>query len=393
MQLTSLYTNTSVENLETADFRVVTKKKKSKKQRRSSLNSRRQSSGEARAEDDFNRVPSPEPRKKSAASVPHSEKSNDSSDAESVHSLPVDRERHVVLLDHLECNYNSSGKTNTSGEDNILEDVDALGVPISYADIAKTSNAVEKVKYNNKSCEKKRTDQKQEKSVCAETNTDFVPPIHDATPAEQPEKVKVKSVNSPVVSTTPGIVSQGVQTSPQPLSVAASPTEKIPCSTEKVHFSQVSHFGSANELIINYNFLLQDPVTDNTYNNYVQNFPPIAPKERSPISGEKHSRNSVENSYHNSWPTVNHHGRNGNEQLPLSSKSINSTNQKVTKTITCTNNIKNTKSPETCTAVVSAPLPIIRPNPNFIFGNVNLCIQAENICENQVCVLPASAVI
>ena len=241
--------------METADFRVVTKKKKSKKQRRSSLNSRRQSSGEARAEDDFNRVPSPEPRKKSAASVPHSEKSNDSSDAESVHSLPVDRSR-VVLLDHLECNYNSSGKANTSGDDNTLEDVDALGVPISYADIAKTSNPLDKIKYN-KSCEKKRIEQKQEKSVCAETNTDFVP-IQNATPIDQPEKIKMKSVNTntPTVSATPGIVSQGVQTSPQPVSVATSPTEKVvPCNTEKVHFSQVSCFGSTKKLIINYTFL------------------------------------------------------------------------------------------------------------------------------------------
>ena len=123
---------------------------------------------------------------------------------------------------------------------------------------------------------------------------------------------------------------------------------------------------------------------ENTYNNYVQNFPPIAPKERSPISSEKHSRNSVENSYHNSWPAVNNHSRNSNEQLPLPSRTVNSASQKVTKTVTSTNNIKNTKGPETCTTVVSTPSPIVGSNANFIFGNVNLCIQTENVCENQV---------
>ncbi|XP_022902806.2 uncharacterized protein DDB_G0283697-like isoform X1 [Onthophagus taurus] len=116
VQVQTLYTNASAENLETADFRVVTKKKKSKKQRRNSLSSRKTYREETSNE--LTRVPSPEPRRKSAISVPHSEKSNDSSDADSVHSLPVD------------------ATTNLSRE---IHDDDS-NFPISYADIAKNAN-------------------------------------------------------------------------------------------------------------------------------------------------------------------------------------------------------------------------------------------------------------
>ncbi|XP_070154615.1 serine-rich adhesin for platelets isoform X3 [Polyergus mexicanus] len=81
---------------ETAEFLVVTKKKKSKKQRRSSSGSRAQNlttSGSylqnSRGFSNEYRTPlSPELRRKSASSMPPSDKS-DSSDLDSVHSLPV----------------------------------------------------------------------------------------------------------------------------------------------------------------------------------------------------------------------------------------------------------------------------------------------------------------
>lgn len=102
-QLHQYQFNVSVENLESAEFRVVTKKKKSKK-RRNSISGQHGNT---------NRVPSPEIRRTTACSVPHSEKSNDSSDVDSVHSLPIDTKR-----------------LNKETDDN---------VPISYADIAKNT--------------------------------------------------------------------------------------------------------------------------------------------------------------------------------------------------------------------------------------------------------------
>ncbi|KAL6256913.1 hypothetical protein P5V15_011848 [Pogonomyrmex californicus] len=79
------------------EFLVVTKKKKSKKQRRSSSGSRAQNlttSGSylqnSRGFSNDYRTPlSPELRRKSASSMPPSDKSADSSDLDSVHSLPV----------------------------------------------------------------------------------------------------------------------------------------------------------------------------------------------------------------------------------------------------------------------------------------------------------------
>lgn len=103
--------NASIENLESAEFRVVTKKKKSKK-RRNSISGQHQSDGNA---NEFNRVPSPEMRRTTACSVPHSEKSNDSSDVDSVHSLPIDTKR-----------------LNQETDENL---------PISYADIAKNTTS------------------------------------------------------------------------------------------------------------------------------------------------------------------------------------------------------------------------------------------------------------
>ncbi|XP_036145997.1 actin cytoskeleton-regulatory complex protein PAN1 isoform X2 [Monomorium pharaonis] len=79
------------------EFLVVTKKKKSKKQRRSSSGGRAQNlttSGSylqnSRGFSNDYRTPlSPELRRKSASSMPPSDKSADSSDLDSVHSLPV----------------------------------------------------------------------------------------------------------------------------------------------------------------------------------------------------------------------------------------------------------------------------------------------------------------
>lgn len=91
---------------------MVTKKKKSKKHRNS-----RPAGGCDSVGDDYARPDSPKHlRRKTTRSVPHSEKSNDSSDVDSVHSLPVD------------------------AADRCLNDVDSLNLPISYADIAKNSS-------------------------------------------------------------------------------------------------------------------------------------------------------------------------------------------------------------------------------------------------------------
>lgn len=117
----SLPFHASAENLESADFRVVTKKKKSKKIR-NSMSSRRQHYA-MNLHDNSNRALSPEPRRKSACSVPQSDKSNDSSDVDSVHSLPIDAE-HMNIVD----------STN-------------LNLPISYAEIAKHNNSLERPKW------------------------------------------------------------------------------------------------------------------------------------------------------------------------------------------------------------------------------------------------------
>ncbi|CAH1118421.1 unnamed protein product [Phaedon cochleariae] len=108
-----LSSNASTENLETTDNWVVTKPKKKSKKRRNSVSSGRRptSSSESNA-NRADRVPSPDLRSKSARSVPHSERSNDSSDADSVHSLPID----------------------------------GLNAPISYADIAKNSEKAKEKK-------------------------------------------------------------------------------------------------------------------------------------------------------------------------------------------------------------------------------------------------------
>lgn len=153
----------SAENLETAEFRVVTKKKKSKKRRNSISSSHRQQYSRDSTSGDFNRVPSPELRRNQACSVPHSEKSNDSSDVDSVHSLPID----------------------------------SLNVPISYADIAKNSNSLDRPKWNRPPSERKPTPDK----IQTKNNTDKI----EIDKPEQEKPVKIK----------PQAVTQGVQTSPR----------------------------------------------------------------------------------------------------------------------------------------------------------------------------------
>ncbi|XP_056638058.1 dentin sialophosphoprotein-like isoform X1 [Diorhabda sublineata] len=116
----TLSSNASTENLETAENWVVSKTKKKSKKRRNSISSsssrRLPSTSDSNAKQHLNRVPSPSCHGKSTFSVPHSEKS-DSSDADSVHSLPID----------------------------------SVNVPTSYADIAKNA---EKVKDKKNSPEK-----------------------------------------------------------------------------------------------------------------------------------------------------------------------------------------------------------------------------------------------
>lgn len=113
-----MYSNASAENLETLENWVVTKPKKKSKKRRNSISSSRPQNAtiESNVKHINNRAPSPDiPRGgKSTCSVPHSEKSNDSSDVDSVHSLPID------------------------GLNNI---------PISYADIAKNREKLKEKKY------------------------------------------------------------------------------------------------------------------------------------------------------------------------------------------------------------------------------------------------------
>lgn len=100
---------------------MVTKpKKKSKKRHNSISGGRRQNSTSESNAKHANRAASPDLRGKSACSVPHSEKSNDSSDVDSVHSLPID----------------------------------GLNAPISYADIAKNSEKLKEKKVSPEKTEK-----------------------------------------------------------------------------------------------------------------------------------------------------------------------------------------------------------------------------------------------
>lgn len=131
----TLSSNASIENLETAENWVVSKTKKKSKKRRNSISSsssrRQQSASDSTAKQHLNRAPSPSCHGKSTFSVPHSEKS-DSSDADSVHSLPID----------------------------------GVNVPTSYADIAKNA---EKIKDKKNSPEKIEKVPNKEKSPKLET--------------------------------------------------------------------------------------------------------------------------------------------------------------------------------------------------------------------------------
>ncbi|XP_058788740.1 uncharacterized protein LOC131662813 isoform X2 [Phymastichus coffea] len=119
----------NVENEAETEFHVVTnKKKKTKKQRRSSSGSRAQNlSGSGSYlqrgrgfSNDFRTPLSPELRRKSASSMPPSDKS-DSSDLDSVHSLPVTSNS---------SKHNSSKTANSSSN----------APPASYADIARMAS-------------------------------------------------------------------------------------------------------------------------------------------------------------------------------------------------------------------------------------------------------------
>ncbi|KAL3271225.1 hypothetical protein HHI36_021720 [Cryptolaemus montrouzieri] len=141
----NFYKNPSTENIETAsssDFRVVTKKKKTKKRRNSVSGSRRKTSNVTSncansSKSDGDRASSPVPRRKSACSVPHSERSNDSSDVDSVHSLPIDTSQRM---------------------DSSLNSEDA---PISYADIAKNSERKQQEVHKKFSPESKTANSKE----------------------------------------------------------------------------------------------------------------------------------------------------------------------------------------------------------------------------------------
>lgn len=196
-----LYANASAENLESSDFRVVTKKKKSKKRRNSLLGRRQQYSNDPH-NSEFHRTQSPELRRKSACSVPHSEKSNDSSDVDSVHSLPIDTNR---------INRDSESLK------------DDINLPISYADIAKNSNSLERPKWNRPPSERRSGEKAKEK-------IEKTPP----PTVSPPVKIVVNDNNAPTEATK----QKSQQTSPvqPPVVVAPIPihspkqTPQIPTS-------------------------------------------------------------------------------------------------------------------------------------------------------------------
>ncbi|CAH0549441.1 unnamed protein product [Brassicogethes aeneus] len=134
----ALSANTSAEHLESSESWIETKTKKKSKRRRNSASSsggggRRRAADRGPGSDagggnrSRTRRLSPEAGGKACASVPHSEKSNDSSDVDSVHSLPID----------------------------------GLNAPISYADIAKNS---EKLKDKKLTPEKSNQNQQQQQN-------------------------------------------------------------------------------------------------------------------------------------------------------------------------------------------------------------------------------------
>ncbi|GJQ78099.1 hypothetical protein Trydic_g2437 [Trypoxylus dichotomus] len=273
IQVQSLY-NVSVENLETADFRVVTKKKKSKK-RRSSLSSRRQAYSREEHVNDFNRVPSPEPRRKSAISVPHSEKSNDSSDVDSVHSLPIDANR-----------------LNMGGEDE-----DAVNFPISYADIAKNSaNQLDKPKWNRPSVEKKKTCEKK----CTEKN---VPTSPDSD----------GSKNEVFIDTIPKKKSPDEKNkSTKQTNTSQSPPQQLQISPPKTQDKATSIQEDRSQALLSPPIVKHQSPPELTLVNYMTNFPSIPSKEKNNVNDQqlKVVKNIVAEIQN--WPAISSNNNNIN---------------------------------------------------------------------------------
>lgn len=328
--------------METADFRVVTKKKKSKK-RRSSLSSRRQTYSREEHVGEFNRVPSPEPRRKSAISVPHSEKSNDSSDMDSVHSLPIDTNR--LDIDR--------------------EDEDSTNFPISYADIAKNNgqNQLDKPKWNNRSNpDKKKNPERKSidnKNILTSLDSDgsknnevFLDKL--AKKKSPDDKNKVSKQPAAIVTTPPK--TQDKSTSIQ--------EDKSP-STPIVKSSQ-------------------PPPPELTLVNYMANFPSIPSKDKNQSNDQqaKVVKNIVAEIQN--WPAIpsNNYNNNINNGKGYDKNNVNRTNtnqnqqQQQKNQRNLTNHFKNAKN-----------VAVHRHDKQQInLGNIN--VKTQNIIytnETQVC--------
>lgn len=287
LQNIQLYANNSAENFETADFRVVTKKKKSKKRRNSLSGRTKPYFGRESENCDYNGHPSRELRK-SACSVPHSEKSNDSSDVDSVHSLPIDTNR--------------------------LER-ESLNVPISYAEIAK-NNTVERPKWNRPPSERKKMEnlKKNPDKPNVKTEETFEHIVNKSAHHElEPLKIDVQE-SSPV---KPKVVTQAVQTSPK----ATAPfTEKLPSpvpNTAAITNAQPVLKTTDETKNTVENKLIID-------NNYNQNFP------------------SIQNHRHHNSPVGNQGLTNSKEKVSSSNKQLMNNANKIYKNNL--NNFKNIKN-------------------------------------------------
>ncbi|CAH1275121.1 unnamed protein product [Diabrotica balteata] len=210
-----LSSNVSTENLEAAENWVVTKTKKKSKKRRNSISSgsrAQNSTYENNGKQHSNRVPSPDFRGKSASSVPQSEKS-DTSDADSVHSLPID----------------------------------GINVPISYADIAKNTE---------KGKEKKTTPEKPEKVP----NKDRSPkPETESNTKKEKSNINITNINknSPPSVTNNNIKSPEVHSSK---TLPAIPTD-FPKSAQPPDFNDARNFPAMSAEV---NVLKSPPVISET---------------------------------------------------------------------------------------------------------------------------------
>ncbi|KRT82789.1 hypothetical protein AMK59_3100 [Oryctes borbonicus] len=271
IQVQSLY-NVSVENLEAADFRVVTKKKKSKK-RRSSLSSRRQTYSREEHVNDFNRVPSPEPRRKSAISVPHSEKSNDSSDVDSVHSLPIDANR--LNIDR--------------------EDEDGVNFPISYADIAKNSaNQLDKPKWNRPSVDKKKASEKKPAEKNIPTSPDSDGSKNEVFIDKIPKKKSPDDKNKSTKQTN-------TNNSPQQLQICPKTQDKATSIQE-----------DKSQALLSPPIVKHQSPPELTLVNYMANFPSIPSKEKNNINDQQQKvvKNIVAEIQN--WPAIPSNNYNNN---------------------------------------------------------------------------------